>query len=160
MKASLQHANPTTVLATRVALSFLFLAVVGGQIGVSLTAQSLARTYPEFVDLRTPLVSAAIAFGVCVQVILAITWILVGQISNGRIFGSSSLRLVNVMACTLAVATVIIVSTMFFVPGPPALGLLLLASALVGATFTLVLLVLRSLLCKAAFMRVELDEVV
>jgi hypothetical protein len=41
-----------------------------------------------------------------------------------------------------------------------ALGLALLAGVLVGTTFVLVLLVLRSLLRQAISMRVELDEVV
>ncbi|GAA1122310.1 DUF2975 domain-containing protein [Arthrobacter flavus] len=155
-----KHVGPTTILVTRAALALLLIAVVVGQIAVFITAQSLASTYPEFANLQVPLVTAGVIFGVCVQVILVITGILVGYIQDGRIFGSSSLRLVDIMAGTLAVATVIVVSTLFLIPGPPALGLLLLGSALVGATFTLLLLVLRSLLHRAAFMRVELDEVV
>lgn len=155
-----QHVGPITVMVTRAALALLLLAVIAGQVVVVIAAQSMAEAYPEFADLQSPLVAAAITFGVCVEIVLVITGILVGYIRDGRIFRSSSLRLVDIMAGTLAVATVIVVGTLFLIPGPPALGLLLLAGALVGATFTLVLLVLRSLLRKAAFMRVELDEVV
>ena len=47
-----------------------------------------------------------------------------------------------------------------FIPGPPALALLIIGSVLVGITLFLVLSVLRSLLRRAVLMRVELDEVV
>ena len=148
------------VLVTRVALGLLLLIVNVGQIIVVLTAQAMAADYPEFSDLQVPLVSAAILFGVCIQVVLVITGILVGYIRDGRIFSSSSLKLVDIMADTLAIATVIVAGTLFLVPGPPALGLLLIGGALVGATLTLVLLTLRSLLCKTVSMRTELEGVV
>lgn len=148
------------VMAMRVALVLLFVAVVAGQITVVRAGQSMAEAYPEFADLQAPLVSAALAFGVCVEVTLVITGVLVGYLGDERIFGSSSLRLVDALGCTLAVATAIVVSTLFLIPGPPALGLLVLGGALVGATFTLVVLVFRSLLRKAAFTRAGLGEVV
>jgi len=148
------------VLVTRVALGLLLLIVNVGQIIVVLTAQAMAADYPEFSDLQVPLVSAAILFGVCIQVVLVITGILVGYIRDGRIFSSSSLKLVDIMADTLAIATVIVAGTLFLVPGPPALGLLLIGGALVGATLTLVLLTLRSLLRKTVSMRTELEGVV
>ncbi|WP_165067234.1 DUF2975 domain-containing protein [Marisediminicola senii] len=148
------------VLVTRVALALLFIAVIAGQIVVVLTAQSMVADYPEFSDLQAPLVSAAILFGICIQVVLVITGALVGYIRDSRIFGSSSLKLVDVMAATLAIATAIVVGTLFLIPGPPALGLLVIGGALVGVTLTLVLLTLRSLLRKSASMRTELDGVV
>jgi hypothetical protein len=155
-----ESVGPATVLVTRVALALLFLAVITGQIAVVLTAQFLVETYPEFSDLQGPLVSAAILFGICTQVVLVITGVLVGYIQDSRIFEPTSLKLVDVMAITLATATATVAATLFWVPGPPALGLLLLGGALVGATITLVLLTLRSLLRRTASMRVELDGVV
>ena len=155
-----QNVGPQMVLVTRAALALLLLATIAGQIVVVITAQSMVLAYPEFADLQAPLVGAAILFGICVEIILVITWILVGYIRDGRIFGSSSLKLVDIMADTLAVATVIVVGTLFLIPGPPALGLLLMGGALVGLTLTMVLLVLRSLLRKTSYMRVELDGVV
>lgn len=155
-----ESVGPALVLVTRVALGLLLLIVNVGQIIVVFTAQAMAADYPEFSDLQVPLVSAAILFGVCIQVVLVITGILVGYIRDGRIFSSSSLKLVDIMADTLAIATVIVAGTLFLVPGPPALGLLLIGGALVGATLTLVLLTLRSLLRKTVSMRTELEGVV
>lgn len=155
-----ESVGPALVLVTRVALGLLLLIVNVGQIIVVFTAQAMAADYPEFSDLQVPLVSAAILVGVCIQVVLVITGILVGYIRDGRIFSSSSLKLVDIMADTLAIATVIVAGTLFLVPGPPALGLLLIGGALVGATLTLVLLTLRSLLRKTVSMRTELEGVV
>lgn len=148
------------VLVTRIALALLLMTVITAQIFVVLSARSMAADYPEFSELETPLVSAAILFGICIQVVLVITGILVGYIRDSRIFASSSLRLVDVMTVALAVATVVVAGTLFLIPGPPALGLLLIGGALVGATLTLVLLTLRSLLRSTASMRTELDGVV
>jgi xanthosine utilization system XapX-like protein len=58
------------------------------------------------------------------------------------------------------VATFIVGLVLAIIPGPPALALALLGGILAGATFTLVLLVLRSLLSHAVSMRAELEEVV
>ena len=154
------HVDPALVILTRAALALLLLTVIGAQILVVTVAQSTVNAYPEFADIHVPLVAAAILFGVCVEVILVITGKLVGYIRDGRIFGSSSLRLVDIMAASLAAGTVTVACALFLIPGPPALGLLMVGGVLVGATLTLVLLVLRSLLRKAAFMRAELDEVV
>lgn len=155
-----RNVAPQMVLVTRAALALLLLATIAGQIVVVVTAQSMASAYPEFADLQAPLVGAAILFGICVEVILVITAILVGYIRDGRIFGSSSLKLVDIMADIFAIATAIVVGTLFLIPGPPALGLLLICGALAGVTLTMILLVLRSLLRKTAFMRAELDGVV
>lgn len=155
-----QNVGPRTVLATRAALVLLLMATIAGQILVVITARSMASAYPEFAHLEAPLTGAAIFFGTCVEVILVITAILVGYIRDERIFGSTSLKLVDFMAATLAMATATVVGTLFLIPGPPALGLLLIGGVLAGAALTMVLLVLRSLLRKTAFMRAELDGVV
>lgn len=155
-----QHVGPQMVLVTRAALALLFLATIAGQIVVVITARSMASAYPEFAHLEAPLLGAAILFGICIEVILVITAILVGYIRDGRIFGSGSLKLVDIMADFFAIATAIVVVTLFLIPGPPALGLLLIGGALVGVTLTMILLILRSLLRKTAFMRAELDGVV
>ena len=155
-----QNISPQMVLATRAALALLLLATIAAQIVVVITGQSMASTYPEFAHLEAPLVGAAILFGICVEVVLIITAILVGYIRDERIFGSTSRKLIDIMAATLAGATAIVAGTVFLVPGPPALGLLLIGGVLAGTTLTMVLLVLRSLLRRTVFMRAELDGVV
>jgi hypothetical protein len=101
-----------------------------------------------------------LSIGVCVEVVLVVVAILVGSIRNGRILGYLAPRLVNVLIFAIAVATAIALSVLLVIPGPPFLAFVLLAGVLVGATFVLVLVVLRSLLLRAVSMRAELAEVV
>jgi Protein of unknown function (DUF2975) len=149
----------TTVL-TWMVLGILALAVLLAGIAIFPIAQSMANQYPEFTQLRTPLLLAAVAFGVCIEVVLVVVAILVGYIRNGCILGPSAPRLVNVLIFVIAVATALVLSVLLAIPGPPFLAFVLLTGVLVGATFVLVLVVLRSLLLRAVSLRVELDEVV
>jgi len=151
--------RPLTV-ATWISLRLLEVAVLTDQGGMVPIAQSMADEYPEFEYLQGSLVLAAIAFGVCVEIALGVVAILVGHIHSGRILSQSAPRLVDVLATTIAIATAIVFAVMFAVPGPPLLGLALLAAVLLGAIFVLVLIVLRSLLSHAVSLRTELDEVV
>ena len=54
--------------------------------------------------------------------------------------------MVDLLVITVIVATVLTASTLAFIPGPPALGIMIVGSVLVGITLFLVLMVLRSLL--------------
>jgi hypothetical protein len=149
----------TTVL-TWVALGILAISVVLAEVLLIQVARSMAARYPEFADLESPLVAAAIAFGVCVEAVLVITALLVGSIRRGRIFDRAALRLVDALVFTLIVATALVAVVLPLLPGPPALIFTVLGGVLTGTAFVLVVLVLRSLLRQAAFMRLELDEVV
>ncbi len=144
MDTSPQYSRPLTVMVTRTALGLLFGAVVAGQIFSVVKSQSLAADYPEFSHLQAPLVAASIACGICVEAVLTAAAVLTGYTRDHRIFGPSALKLVGFMAGALAMATAIVVITLFMVPGPPALGLLLLGGALLGTAMTVVLRVLRS----------------
>jgi O-antigen/teichoic acid export membrane protein len=147
-------------VGARVVLVLLAVAVVIGEVVVVSTAESLSEQYPEFGHLEAPLLTLAIALGCCIEAVLAVTGLLVGFTQGDRIFGATALRLVDSLVVALAAATVITAASLFFIPGPPALGLLVLAAVLVGLAFVLVLLVLRSLLRRAASMHTELGEVV
>ena len=160
MDASTPHSGSAIIAVTRAALALLFMALILGQILTVVTARTAAQGYPEFAALQLPLTSVGIVFGICVECVLLITGVLVGYTRDGRIFGVHALRLVDLMTGAFAVATVLVIIAVALVPGPPVLGLLMAGGALVGATFTLVLLVLRALLRRAASMRVELDEVI
>ncbi len=154
--------GPGTVVVTaaRLALGLLTAAVFVGEVILLTSAQSFAQSYPEFAHLAAPLGAAAIAFGVCVVMVLTITGVLVGFIRDDRIFGLLSLRLVDVLISAIVSAAVIVTVVLVSIPGPPFLAVVLLSGALTGVALTLVLVMLRSLLRKAAAMRVELDEVV
>jgi hypothetical protein len=143
-----------------VALGLLALTVLAGGLLLFPIAESSARAFPEFAHLKIPLLVAAVAFVVCIEATLGTTAVLVGCIRNESIFGATALRLVDVLAGLLIVATGILTAVIPVLPGPPLLVLVSLASVLAGATVVLVLFVLRSLLHRAVSMRLELDEVV
>jgi len=160
MDSLLQRHSPVTAVLTWIALGALAIGVVLAEVVLVATARSMAVMYPEFAHLETPLVTAAIVFGVCVEAVLVITALLVASIQSGRIFDRAALRLVNGLVISLILATLVIVVVLPLLPGPPALGLAALGGIIAGAAVTLVVLVLRSLLRQAAFMRLELNEVV
>lgn len=154
------RSSPITIAATRIVLGLLGVAVIMGEVVVVITAQSLAVSYPEFGHLQVPLVSLALLFGGCVEVMAVVTGVLAGYISDGRIVGRTALRLVDVVIAASAAAAVLVAVALTLVPGPPALALVLLAGTLGCSAVALILLVLRSRLRGAMVMRVELDEVV
>jgi len=156
---SVRNNSTTTVLAC-VALGILALTVILAEVVLIETARSMADRYPEFAHLEGPLVALAIAFGVCLEAVLAITALLVRSIYRGQIFDKAALKLVDGLVFALIIATALVTIVLALVPGPPALVLFVLGGVIAGAAFVLVVLVLRSLLRQAALMRFELDEVV
>lgn len=160
MSSPLRYSSPAATIASWVALGSLALGVVVAGAVVVETAGTLADDHPEFAHLLPALLAAAIAFSLCLEVVLLITALLIGAIHRGSIFDRAALRLVDALIVVLVVATVVVVAVLPVLPGPPALGLAVLGAAITGATFVLVVIVLRSLLRQAAAMRLELDEVV
>ncbi|TDK23924.1 DUF2975 domain-containing protein [Arthrobacter crusticola] len=160
MHTSTQYPSALTVVVARTALGLLFGAVVAGQIFSVIKSQSLAAAYPEFSQLQAPLVAAALAFGICVEAVLAAAAVLTGYTRDHRIFGPSALKLVGFMAGALAVATAILVVTLFMIPGPPALGFSILGGVVLGTALTVVLRVLRSRLRNVGCTPVQLGHAV
>ncbi|GGC79437.1 hypothetical protein GCM10011512_02610 [Tersicoccus solisilvae] len=134
--------------------------IAAGVLSAAWSADQLTSFLPELAPVQDQLVAAALAFGVCIEALLAITGVLVGYIRTDRIFRPSALRLVDALVVAVVAATVVVIVALFFIPGPPQLFLLVEAGIPVAATMTLVLLVLRSLLSRAVAMHGELDEVV
>jgi hypothetical protein len=142
------------------ALGVLAVGVVVAEVVAADTASALAVQYPEFARLQAGLVAAALALGLCVEVVLGITAALVGAIRLGRVLDRWALTLVDALVVALTVGTVLVTAVLFVIPGPPALGLAVLGLAVVGAALVLVVLVLRSLLRQTASMRHGPDAVV
>lgn len=146
--------------ATWLAIGLLGALILVGGVALFPISASTAVQNPEFTNLRAPLLALALAVGLCGETILVATAILVGYIRQDRIFGHAAARMVNLLILTVVLATILTASTLAFIPGPPALAIVIVGSVLVGITLTLVLIVLRSLLQRTALMRSELDEVV
>jgi hypothetical protein len=147
-------------LLTWGALGVLAIVVAVGELGAAESAGELVQVLPVLAPVQNQLVVVALGFGVCVEVLLVVTGVLVGYIRADRIFYPSALRLVDALVLAVVAATLLVIVALFFIPGPPQLFLLVEAAVPVGATITLVLLVMRSLLRRAVAMHDELDEVV
>lgn len=145
---------------TWAALGVLAVLIAAGVLSAAWSADELTSFLPELAPVQDQLVTVALAFGACIEALLVITGVLVGYIRADRIFRPSALRLVDALVFAVVAATVVVIVALFFIPGPPQLFLLVEAGVAVGATMTLVLLVMRSLLRRAVAMHVELDEVV
>ena len=142
------------------ALGAVMIFVAGVTFGIPSYADVLFGFLPDFDFARGPLIALEVAFGLCIEVLLAVTGVLVGYIVADRIFRPAALRWVDVLVGTAAVATLLVFATLVFIPGPPQLFLFMVGATAVGATIVLVLLVMRSLLRRAVSINVELDEVV
>lgn len=160
MSSQLRHTSPTATVLAWVGLGALGLVVFTLAVSILSSVPSLARRYPEFTGLQAPSTVGVLAVGVCIEAALAITGLLVAAIRDGRIFERGSLRLVDALITVLIVATVVFATTLLFIPGPLALGLVVLGGVFMGATAVLVLVALRSLLREAMAMQHELAEVV
>ncbi|MBC7724642.1 MAG: DUF2975 domain-containing protein [Burkholderiaceae bacterium] len=146
--------------ATWVALGLLAVFAFVGGITLFPLADSLAGEYPEFTDLKAPLLTLAIGILACAEMVIVTTAILVLYIQHDRIFDRAAARLVDLLIGTIAVATVLTACLLIYIPGPPPLGFLTVAAVLAGITLCLVLRSLRSLLRRTVLMRAELDVVV
>jgi len=160
MKSSRRSAPFVTTMLLWLALGALALGILAVGAVVVETAGTLAQQHPEFAYLQGPLIALAVVFGICLEAVLIITALLVGSIYSGHIFGPTASKLVDALVAVLMIASGVLIAVLLVTPGPPALSLAIFGGALAGATFTLVVVVLRSLLQQAAHMRLELDEVI
>lgn len=149
-----------TTALTWLALAILAALVLAVGIGLFPVSESMAHQFPEFAGLRAPLLTLSIGILVCVETALVTTAFLVSQIRQHKIFGATAARMVDLLIITVLVATFLTAATLPYLPGPPALMIVVVGAVLVGIALLLVLIVLRSLLRRTVLMRMELDEVV
>jgi hypothetical protein len=160
MNQTMTSPSLAAATATWLAIGLLAALILASEVALIPISESIGDRNPEFATLRTPLLSLALAVGLCGEIVLTATAILVGYIRRDRIFGHAAARMVDLLVLTVLVATILTASTLAFIPGPPALGIMMVGGVLVGITLFLVLIVLRSLLQRTALMRAELDQVV
>jgi hypothetical protein len=149
----------------RVALVVLLLGSVLAQALVPVYASQVGTTNPEVAYLVVPYSVAAIAFIACGQVVLLAVWRLLSMVDRGVIFTRRALRWVDVITACGAVATVLSavvwVHMILVVPGSGGPMIYFVAASVAGAlAFTLLMVVMRSLLVTAIADRTELDETI
>ena len=153
------------VVATYVALGILFLGVALVQYGLVALSQYYADTLePEYAQWQLPLLLPSLAFGVCVQVGVVATAVLVSRVRAGTILESGAVRWVDALVGTVTVAGLLSVTLLVLLrvadAVPPGIMLVLFLTGISLLVIDLLLLVLRSLLRRAILLRAELDEVV
>ncbi|MGA6175249.1 DUF2975 domain-containing protein [Streptomyces sp. NPDC012600] len=127
--------------------------------------------FPPYEPYALPYVIASILGVACVQVALGATWMLLSMVERNAIFARSAFRWVDMIIGAATVATVIALAaavhlTFDTIPSPDdgmdAEGALLaaLACAAVGAAFSMLVVIMRTLLGKAMDMQTELAEVI
>ncbi len=149
------------VRALKVIVAVMVAVMLAAQVWLfpSLAADA-AEFYPEFVSLKVPLLVLVEVALTCVQVFLVCVWVLVGRVVRGSIFEESSLTWVSVLAAMpLGVGAASLIA-IFYIPGPPLLGLTVLLIVLICVGLTLLLVVLRSLLIQAAANHAEMQGVI
>lgn len=153
------------VVATYVALGILFVGVALVQWGLAALSGYYAEVLePEYARWQYPLLLPSLAFGLCVQLGVIATAVLVARVRAGSILEPGAVRWVDVLigattvAGLLSVALVVLLRLADAVP--PGVMLVLVVAGVGLLVLDLLLLVLRSLLRRAILLRAELDEVV
>lgn len=153
------------VVAAYVALGILFAGVALVQYGLVVLSQYYAETLePEYARWQYPLLVPSLALGVCVQLGVIATAVLVARVRAGSILEPRAVRWVDVLVVVTTLAGLLSVTLLVLLrladAVPPGVMLVLFLGGICLLVLDLLLLVLRSLLRRAILLRAELDEVV
>ncbi|MEU8912785.1 DUF2975 domain-containing protein [Streptomyces nigrescens] len=160
------------IAALRAGIVAVILFGLFGQIVViPTTAADEVDRFPPYAPFAAPYVTVAIVGIVCVQVALAAVWMLLTMVERDAIFTARAFRWVDTIIGSSIVATLLAIGTtghlaLTDIPSPDdgmeVLGALAAAtaSAGVGASFVMLIVIMRSLLHKATELQTEIAEVV
>lgn len=155
--------------AFRTALTFLLAAMilllgVAQIVALPASAATWARLYPEFAALQAPALVIAVAFILCVQVVLVCIWRLLRLIDGDVPFSAKSFRYIDVIIAAIVIADLLILTALILLTaagaGNPSVLLLGSFGVVVGAGLALLVAVLRGLLAQALELQQDLAEVV
>jgi hypothetical protein len=155
-----------TINLVRVLLVVILLGTVVAQVWFfPLLAQELAITFPEVAWLRVPMLVVVILAILAVQVSLLAVWKLLAMVERDSVFSESAFGWVNVIIGAAVFDTVLVAGVNWFMgyqvhANPPGLMLMLLALSVGGATFALLMVLMKGLLRKASEMTTELSQVI
>jgi hypothetical protein len=148
----------------RLVLLASFVALVGLQT-LSLPGQfaHLAEEEPDQAYLRWPLTVFAAVEILCLQVVIVCTWKLLTMVEEDRIFSEGALRWVDLIIGAMGAAWLLLAGFFVWVgfraedPGPL---VVLMVFLLGGASFALLMVVLRTLLQQATTLRTDMEAVI
>ncbi|MBO8194182.1 DUF2975 domain-containing protein [Streptomyces oryzae] len=161
------------IAALRAGIAAAILAGFFGQIVViPTTAANEVDRFPPYAPFAAPYVTVAILGVACVQVALAATWMLLTMVRRDAIFTPRAFRWVDTIIGAAIVATLLALGVaghlaVAEIPSPNSDGMELIgatASALMcvgaGASFVMLVVIMRGLLRKATDLQTEIAEVV
>ncbi len=149
----------------------VFLGLFAQAVVIPTTAADEVDLFPPYEPYALPHITASLLGVACVQVALGAIWMLLSMVERDAIFTRSAFRWVDTVTGAAVGATVIALVaavhlTFDTVPSPDdgmnAEGGLLaaLACVAVGAAFSMLMVIMRTLLGRAMDMRSELAEVI
>lgn len=164
------HSLLVGILRIGIAAAVLF-GLFAQAVIIPTTAADEVDLFPPYEPYALPYVTASILGVACVQVALGAIWMLLAMVERDAIFTRASFRWVDLIIGAAVVATLIALGaavhlTLDTIPSPDdrmaVEGALLaaLAGAAVGAAFSMLMVIMRTLLGKAMDMRTELAEVI
>ncbi|MFF9788885.1 DUF2975 domain-containing protein [Streptomyces nigrescens] len=160
------------IAALRAGIVAVILFGLFGQIVViPTTAADEVDHFPPYAPFAAPYVTVAIVGIACVQVALAAVWMLLTMVERDAIFTPRAFRSVDTIIGSSIVATLLAIGitghlALTDIPSPDdgmeVLGALAAATASVGvgASFVMLIVIMRSLLHKATELQTEIAEVV
>ncbi|MET9097253.1 DUF2975 domain-containing protein [Streptomyces cyaneofuscatus] len=164
------HSLLVGILRIGIAAAVLF-GLFAQAVIIPTTAADEVDLFPPYEPYALPYVIASILGVACVQVALGAIWMLLAKVERDAIFTRAAFRWVDLIIGTAVVATLIALGaavhlTLDTIPSPDdgmaVEGALLAALACVaaGAAFSMLMVIMRTLLGKAMDMRTELAEVI
>lgn len=160
------------IAALRAGIAAAILVGLFGQIVVIPTAAAdEVDRFPPYAPFAAPYMTVAIVGVACVQVALVAMWVLLTMVQRDAIFTSRAFRWVDTIIGSSIMATLLAIGVTVHlaladVPSPDdgmdAIGALAAATASVGvgASFAMLMVIMRSLLNKATDLQTEIAEVV
>lgn len=150
-------------LRTLVAVALLLLLVT--QIVVLPWASGeMARSYPEVAYARWPVLAASIIGLLCLEIMLASIWRLLGAVHDAQIFNSRSFRWVNLIVWSLSATLTLTIALFVYVVaasiGPITVSGFALLLVFTNAGILLIMVTMRSLLDQATKLQLENDSVI
>lgn len=156
--------NRAAILSLKALLAALIAVLLACQIWVipGVAAQTVLQ-HPEFAYLQLPGILIAIAFVLCMQLSLVCTWQLLTLVRGFSIFSQNAFKWVDailglVIGATLLILASLITLTVVGISSPA--NVLCVLGLVLGASFALLVVVMRGLLHKASQLEQDLAEVV
>ncbi|MGN6128187.1 MAG: DUF2975 domain-containing protein [Humibacter sp.] len=159
--------SQVVIVLVRAFIIVIGLGTIAAQIFVIPSLAGEIGSLSGIPSATVPYAIAGIVLGLCLEICLGATWVLLSMVSRDAIFAENAFRWVDAIIGASLTALVFVIVFGFhaaLVLQPrldvPGIVTMVIATALSQATFILLVVVLRGLLRSATTLRTELSEVI